>query len=98
MTQKELIVILEACGFQKHDNLLIEYSGRWMFGRHCVAVFIEHQHPTKAVIEVARVAFSALDTGKLTVDQCGEFIKALQNSRYDDIGTQGLIYFPEIRK
>lgn len=94
MTQEELVNILEACGYVKDDNLVTNYSGRWMFGRQCVAVYIDIQ---KAVTEIARAAFSALDEQRLTPDQCAMLLKALLNSKFDNIGDQGLIYFPEIR-
>lgn len=97
MTQEELVNILEACGYVKDDNLVTNYSGRWMFGRQCVAVHIDVQHSMKAATEIAHAAFDALDKRRLTLDQCAALLKALSSSKYDDIGMQGLIYFPEVR-
>lgn len=86
--QIDAVVLKEI--FNDIDYEIRSYSGRGMYGSHCLAV--ECDNPSGLIAEV----FLHLAENRVPYDKLVQVAEALKDSRTDSMGTSSIVYWPNI--
>ena len=92
---KALCALLENYNLQPQS-----YSGRFMYGKSCVGVIIENTAQMNEVIFSMGMILGNPDQRQIAFninsDMCTALSKAIKKMRYDNMGLQFIMYFPDV--
>jgi len=71
-----------------------EYSGRGMFGAKCIGV--ECSNPAAMQCTIFQSCLKMIMRGELTLDDANDFVQALKDVSYDQLGREMILYWPSI--